>query len=144
MTTSTAITEKFVELGHGKTRYFEAGTGYPTILIHGAAGGVGSAAVQIAKAAGARVIGTASADHQDFLRSLGVDQSIDYRSQRFEDVVKDVDLVLNTANPETTARSIGVVKKGGTLVSIVGSLDTTNGSKRSARRPTAIRRWGTA
>src|SRR6185295_17810943 len=63
-----------------------------TILIHGAAGGVGSAAVQIAKAAGARVIGTASADHQDFLRSLGVDQSIDYRSQRFEDMVKDVDL----------------------------------------------------
>lgn len=94
-----------------------------TILIHGAAGGVGSAAVQIAKAAGARVIGTASADHQDFLRSLGVDQAIDYRSQRFEDVVKDVDFVFNTANPETTARSIGIVKQGGTLVTIVGAVD---------------------
>jgi NADPH:quinone reductase-like Zn-dependent oxidoreductase len=94
-----------------------------TILIHGAAGGVGSAAVQIARAAGARVIGTASANNQDFLRALGVDQFIDYRSQRFEDVVKDVDLVFNTADGETTARSIGIVKKGGTLVTIVGAPD---------------------
>ena len=91
-----------------------------TVLIHGAAGGVGSAAVQIAKAAGARVIGTASPNNHDFLRSLGADQVIDYRSQRFEDVVKNVDLVLNTADAETTARSIGVVREGGVLVSIVG------------------------
>ncbi len=91
-----------------------------TVLIHGAAGGVGSSAVQIAKAAGARVIGTASPNNHDFLRSLGVDQVIDYRSQRFEDVVKDVDLVLNTVDAETTARSIGVVHPGGALVSIVG------------------------
>lgn len=90
-----------------------------TILIHGAAGGVGSAAVQIAKAAGARVIGTASAGNQDFLRSLGVDQFIDYRTQRFEDVVRDVDLVLNTADAATSARSVRVVRRGGTLVSIV-------------------------
>jgi NADPH:quinone reductase-like Zn-dependent oxidoreductase len=95
-----------------------------TILIHGAAGGVGSSAVQIARAAGARVIGTASANNQEFLRSLGVDQAIDYRSQKFEDVVDDVDLVLNTADTNTTARSIGVVKKGGTLVTIVGAPDT--------------------
>jgi NADPH:quinone reductase-like Zn-dependent oxidoreductase len=94
-----------------------------TILIHGAAGGVGSSAVQIARAAGARVIGTASANNQEFLRSLGVDQAIDYRSQKFEDVVDDVDLVLNTADTNTTARSIGVVKKGGTLVTIVGAPD---------------------
>jgi NADPH:quinone reductase-like Zn-dependent oxidoreductase len=91
-----------------------------TVLIHGAAGGVGSAAVQIAKAAGARVIGTASANNHEFLRSLGADQVIDYRSQKFEDVVKNVDLVLNTANAETNARSIGVVREGGVLVSIVG------------------------
>jgi NADPH:quinone reductase-like Zn-dependent oxidoreductase len=90
-----------------------------TILIHGAAGGVGSAAVQIAKAAGARVIGTASANNQEFLRTLGVDQFIDYRSQRFEDAAQDVDLVLNTADAQTSARSVAVVKKGGTLVSIV-------------------------
>lgn len=91
-----------------------------TILIHGAAGGVGSAAVQIAKAAGLRVIGTASASNHDYLRSIGVDQAIDYRTQKFEELVKDVDVVLNTADAETTARSIGVVKKGGMLVSIVG------------------------
>jgi NADPH:quinone reductase-like Zn-dependent oxidoreductase len=91
-----------------------------TVLIHGAAGGVGSAAVQIAKAAGARVIGTASPNNHEFLRSLGVDQVIDYRSQKFEDVVKNVDLVLNTADADTNARSIGVVREGGTLVSIVG------------------------
>ena len=94
-----------------------------TVLIHGAAGGVGSAAVQIAKAAGAKVIGTASANNHDFLKSLGVDQIIDYRSQKFEDVVKNADIVLNTANAETNARSIGVVKKGGWLVSIVGPPD---------------------
>jgi len=92
-----------------------------TILIHGAAGGVGSAAVQIAKAAGARVIGTASPDNHDFLRSLGVDQVIDYRSQRFEDVVRDVDFVFNTADAETAVRSVGIVKRGGTLVSITGA-----------------------
>ena len=94
-----------------------------TVLIHGAAGGVGSAAVQIAKAAGARVIGTASPNNHEFLRSLGVDQVIDYKSQRFEDVVKNVDLVLNTVDADTNARSIGVVRQGGTLVSIVGPPD---------------------
>jgi len=91
-----------------------------TVLIHGAAGGVGSAAVQIAKAAGARVIGTASPNNHEFLRSIGVDQVIDYRAQRFEDVVKNVDLVLNTADADTNARSIAVVREGGVLVSIVG------------------------
>jgi NADPH:quinone reductase-like Zn-dependent oxidoreductase len=94
-----------------------------TVLIHGAAGGVGSAAVQIAKAAGAHVIGTASAGNLDFLKSIGVDQVIDYNAQKFEDVVKDVDLVLNTATADTNARSIGVVRQGGTLVSIVGTPD---------------------
>jgi len=94
-----------------------------TVLIHGAAGGVGSAAVQIAKAAGARVIGTASANNAEFLKSIGVDQVIDYHAQKFEDTVKNVDLVLNTANAETTARSIGVVREGGMLVTIVGVPD---------------------
>jgi len=94
-----------------------------TVLIHGASGGVGSAAVQIARAAGARVIGTASPNNHEFLRSLGVDQAIDYRSQRFEDVVRNVDLVLNTADADTNARSIGVVREGGVLVSIVGPPD---------------------
>jgi NADPH:quinone reductase-like Zn-dependent oxidoreductase len=94
-----------------------------TVLIHGAAGGVGSAGVQIAKAAGARVIGTASANNADFLRSLGAQQAIDYRKQKFEDVVKKVDVVFNTADKETNDRSIAVVREGGMLVSIVGMPD---------------------
>ncbi len=94
-----------------------------TVLIHGAAGGVGSAAVQIAKAAGARVIGTASPNNHEFLKSLGADEVIDYRTQKFENVVKDVDLVLNTVDVATSARSIGVVKVGGTLVTVVGAPD---------------------
>jgi NADPH:quinone reductase-like Zn-dependent oxidoreductase len=94
-----------------------------TVLIHGAAGGVGSAAVQIAKAAGARVIGTASPNNHEFLKSIGADQVIDYRSQRFEDVVKDVDLVLNTVDPETATRSTRVLREGGTLVSVAGAPD---------------------
>jgi len=67
-----------------------------TVLIHGAAGGVGSAAVQIAKAAGARVIGTASPNNHEFLRSLGIDDVIDYHTQRFEDRVRDADVVLRS------------------------------------------------
>jgi len=93
------------------------------VLIHGAAGGVGSAAVQIARAAGARVIGTASANNLEFLKSIGADQAIDYRTQKFEDLVRNVDLVLNTANAETTVRSVQVVRAGGALVTIVGSTD---------------------
>jgi NADPH:quinone reductase-like Zn-dependent oxidoreductase len=91
------------------------------VLIHGAAGGVGSSAVQFAKARGAYVIGTASARNHAFLKSLGVDETIDYTTTRFETQVKDVDLVLNTADADTNARSVGVVKKGGILVSVVGA-----------------------
>lgn len=94
-----------------------------TVLIHGAAGGVGSAAVQIAKAAGARVIGTASANNHQFLKSLGVDQAIDYKTQRFEELVRDVDLVLNTVDADTATRSLVVLRTGGTLVSVSGSPD---------------------
>jgi NADPH:quinone reductase-like Zn-dependent oxidoreductase len=91
------------------------------VLIHGAAGGVGSSAVQFAKARGAYVIGTASARNHDFLKSLGIDETIDYNTTRFEDKVKDVDVVVNTADADTNARSVGVVKKGGKLVSVVGA-----------------------
>lgn len=91
-----------------------------TVLIHGGAGGVGSSAVQIAKARGARVIATASARNHAFLKSLGVDETIDYNTTRFEDKVKNVDLVLNTVDADTGQRSVGVVKEGGMLVSIVG------------------------
>jgi NADPH:quinone reductase-like Zn-dependent oxidoreductase len=90
------------------------------ILIHGAAGGVGSFAVQLAKWKGAYVIGTASARNQAFLRELGVDEPIDYEETRFDDVVRDVDVVFDTIGGETQARSWKVLKKGGILVSIVG------------------------
>jgi NADPH:quinone reductase-like Zn-dependent oxidoreductase/glyoxylase-like metal-dependent hydrolase (beta-lactamase superfamily II) len=94
-----------------------------TVLIHGAAGGVGSAAVQIARAAGAHVIGTASANNLRFLKALGAEEAVDYRARRFEDVVRAVDLVLNAANAETSRRSIGVLREGGTLVTLVGGID---------------------
>jgi NADPH:quinone reductase-like Zn-dependent oxidoreductase len=90
-----------------------------TVLIHGAAGGVGVFAVQLARWAGAYIIGTASARNRDFLRDLGVNKTIDYTTTRFEDVVHDVDFVLDTVGGETLERSWQVIKPGGTLVSVV-------------------------
>lgn len=90
-----------------------------TVLIHGGSGGVGSFAIQIAKARGAKVIATASTTNQDFLKQLGADVAIDYTKQKFEDVAKDVDVVLDSIGRDTLARSYGVVKKGGIIVSIV-------------------------
>jgi NADPH:quinone reductase-like Zn-dependent oxidoreductase len=89
------------------------------VLIHAAAGGVGSFAVQLAKWKGAHVIGTASGRNQEFLRKLGADQTIDYQTTRFEDVVHDVDVVFDTIGGDTQRRSWRVLKKGGILVSIV-------------------------
>jgi NADPH:quinone reductase-like Zn-dependent oxidoreductase len=90
------------------------------VLIHGAAGGVGAFAVQLAKGKGAYVIGTASGKNESFLRDLGVDEFVDYTKTPFETVVKDVDVVFDTIGGETQAKSYGVLKKGGTLVSTVG------------------------
>src|ERR1043166_3120940 len=84
-----------------------------TVLIHGGSGGVGSFAIQIAKARGARVIATASTANQDLLKQLGADVAIDYTKTKFEDVAKDVDVVLDAVGRDTLARSYGVVKKGG-------------------------------
>ncbi len=89
-----------------------------SILIHGAAGGVGSMVVQLARWAGAHVIGTASARNRDFLRELGANEVIDYTSTRFEDVLHDIDIVLDTIGGDTMKRSWSVLKKGGLLVSI--------------------------
>jgi NADPH:quinone reductase-like Zn-dependent oxidoreductase len=90
-----------------------------SVLIHGAAGGVGSFAVQLAKWKGARVIGTASKRNHDYLQSLGADQTIDYNAVKFEDVVSDVDVVLDTISGETMERSWQLLRKGGILVSIL-------------------------
>jgi NADPH:quinone reductase-like Zn-dependent oxidoreductase len=90
-----------------------------TVLIHGGSGGVGHFAIQIAKAQGAKVIATASSANQDFLKKLGADLTIDYTKTKFEDVAKEVDVVLDMVGEETLKRSYGVVKKGGIIVSIV-------------------------
>jgi NADPH:quinone reductase-like Zn-dependent oxidoreductase len=94
-----------------------------TVLIHGGSGGVGSFAIQIAKARGARVIATASTANQDLLKQLGADVAIDYTKQKFEEIVHDVDLVLDPIGRDTLARSYGVVKKGGIVVTLVSRCD---------------------
>lgn len=90
-----------------------------TVLVHGASGGVGSFAVQIAKLRGAHVIATTSAGNMDVVRDLGADEVIDYTSVRFEDVVHAVDAVFDTVGGDTQDRSWTVLAPGGVLVSIV-------------------------
>ena len=89
------------------------------ILITGASGGVGSLAVQLAKAKGAHVIGMASGSNKDFVRNLGVDEFIDYTQQNFVDIVKDVDVVFDTVGGDTFSKSFSTLKKGGFLVTAV-------------------------
>src|SRR6478752_3463703 len=94
-----------------------------TVLIHGGSGGVGSFAIQIAKARGAKVIAAASTANQDLLKELGTDVAIDYTKQKFEDVAKDVDVVFDTVGRDTLARSYPLVKKGGIVTTIVARPD---------------------
>jgi NADPH:quinone reductase-like Zn-dependent oxidoreductase len=103
---------------------------WQTVLVHGGSGGVGSFAVQIAKARGARVIATASTANQDFLKQLGADVAIDYTKTKFEDVAKDVDAVIDPVGKETLARSYDVVKKGGIVISLVARPDVAELEKR--------------
>jgi NADPH:quinone reductase-like Zn-dependent oxidoreductase len=101
---------------------FDAGGLQPgqRVLIHAAAGGVGTFAVQFAHWKGAHVIGTASEKNHAFLKELGTDELIDYNKARFEDVVRDVDVVLDAMAGDTRNRSWKTLKKGGILVSILG------------------------
>ena len=92
-----------------------------TVLIHGAAGGVGSFAVQLARLAGAHVVATGSARNRDYLRSLGAHQFIDYNAQQFENLVSNVDTVIDLIGGETQDRSWTVIKRGGALVSPVST-----------------------
>lgn len=87
------------------------------VLVHAAAGGVGHVAVQIAKARGAYVLGTARAGNHEFLRGLGVDEPIDYTAVDFEAAARDVDVVFDLVGGEYGARSLEVLKPGGLLVS---------------------------
>ncbi|MGQ5633575.1 MULTISPECIES: NADP-dependent oxidoreductase [unclassified Streptomyces] len=89
------------------------------VLIHAAAGGVGHVAVQIAKARGAYVIGTASAGKHDFLREIGVDEPVDYRTADVTEAVRDVDVVLDTIGGDTSVASLKVLRPGGVVVSIL-------------------------
>src|SRR5256714_2416065 len=104
-----------------------------TVLIHGGSGGVGSFAIQIAKARGAEVIATASTANQDLLKQLGANVAVDYTKTKFEDVAKDVDAVLDPVGKETLARSYGVVKKGGIVMSLVARPDSAEIQKRGIR-----------
>ena len=89
------------------------------VLVHAAAGGVGTYAVQLARWRGARVLGTASPTHRPYLRELGVDVAIDYQAVPFEEIAHDLDVVLDLVGGDTLARSWAVLKPGGILVSTV-------------------------
>jgi NADPH:quinone reductase-like Zn-dependent oxidoreductase len=104
-----------------------------TVLIHGGSGGVGTMAIQIAKARGARVIATASTSNQDLLKELGADVAIDYTKVKFEDVAKDVDVVLDSVGKDTLARSYAVVKKRGFIATLVSRLDQAELDKHGIR-----------
>jgi NADPH:quinone reductase-like Zn-dependent oxidoreductase len=94
-----------------------------TVLIHGASGGVGLFAIPTAKVRGAKVFATASTANQDFLKQLGADVAIDYKTQKFEDIAKDVDVVIDGVGRETLARSYPIVKKGGIIVALSDRVD---------------------
>lgn len=104
-----------------------------TVLIHGAAGGVGHVAVQLAQSRGAKVIGTGSVN-LDALRKLGVDEVIDYTTTRFEDVVTGVDVVLDTVGGDTQERSWAVIKPGGVLISTIQAPSQEKASSHGVRQ----------
>lgn len=93
------------------------------VLIHGASGGVGHYAVQLARNAGAHVIGIASGRNRDFVLGLGAAEFIDYRTQKFEELVGEVDVVLDAVGGDTSARSLNVMKRGGRIIAIAGGID---------------------
>lgn len=101
-----------------------------TILIHGASGGVGHYAIQIAKYMGAHVIGTTSTENKDFVFQMGADHVIDYKTQDFEKILKNVDFILETQGGDNFAKSLNVLKDGGTIVNLPSNL--TKRSKEAA------------
>src|ERR1700716_192474 len=104
-----------------------------TVLIHGGSGGVGSFAIQIAKARGARVIATASTANQDLLKLLGADVVVDYTNPNWETTVHDVDFALMPVAGETMKRTYGVMKKGGTIATLTSRADAAELEKRGIR-----------
>ena len=104
-----------------------------TLLVAGAAGGVGHLAVQFGKHAGARVIGTGSARNREFVLSLGADEYVDYASQDVAEVVSDADVVFDTVGGETTKTLVPTVRDGGTIVTIAGAPPEAEAAERGAR-----------
>lgn len=100
------------------------------IFIPAGSGGIGTFAIQLAKYVGARVATTTSAVNAGLVRSLGADEIIDYRSQKFENVLSSYDLVLGTVRGDELERSIGVIRTGGKIVSLIGPLDSAFAEKR--------------
>ena len=94
-----------------------------TVLIHAGSGGVGHFAIQIAKHCGASVITTCSARNRDFVLCLGADRHIDYTTRRFEEEIGGVDFVLDTIGGETLTRSLGVVREGGRIITVIPFAD---------------------
>jgi NADPH:quinone reductase-like Zn-dependent oxidoreductase len=109
------------------------------VLIHGAAGGIGSYAVQLAKWKGAHVTGTASAGNLEFAHSLGADDMIDYNATRFETVLKDMDAVIDTVGADLTERSFQVIRPGGIFVTVAGRLAEGAGQAQNIRAVSAGR-----
>jgi NADPH:quinone reductase-like Zn-dependent oxidoreductase len=103
------------------------------VLIHGAAGGVGTFAVQFAHCRGAHVIGTASKRNGGFLKELGADEALDYASVRFEDATRPVDVVIDTVGGDTLDRSWSVLRRGGVLVAIAGDVSEDKAAKFGVR-----------
>lgn len=103
------------------------------VLIHGAAGGIGAYAVQLAKWKGAHVTGTASAGNHEFARSLGADNMIDYNATRFETVLKDLDAVIDTVGADLVERSLQVIRPGGIFVTVAGRLAEGAGKEQNVR-----------
>jgi NADPH:quinone reductase-like Zn-dependent oxidoreductase len=103
------------------------------VLVHGAAGNVGSYAVQLAKRAGAEVVATALSGDIDYVRTLGADQVIDVQTVDFEEKCRDVDVVLDTVGGETLARSFQVLKPGGILISAVAKPNQEEAERRRIR-----------
>lgn len=110
------------------------------VLVHAAAGGVGHLAVQIAKSRGAHVVGTASSGKHDLLHDLGVDEAVDYRRERFEDVVEPVDVVYDLIGGEVAQRSLDVLAPDGLLICLpsAAAADATAAARARGLRATGM------
>ena len=140
-----------IELGHDHPSPFQAARHRPTaldadttVLINGAAGGVGHFALQLAKWKGARVIAVASGAHESFLRELGADEFIDYTKSRPEELVHDVDLVLDTVGGPDSRRFLRTLKRGGALFPVFSATSTKRRPRSWASRSRAPRSARTA